>query len=39
MDVGKIYQFLCLYIINIGFIKRLIIFNEMRLTFEISNVA
>jgi hypothetical protein len=29
----------CLFIINIDFIKGLIIFNEMTSTFEISNIA
>jgi len=39
MDGSKIYQALCLFIINIDFIKGLIIFNEMRLRCEISNIA
>jgi len=39
MAACKIYQSLCIFIINIDFIKGLIIFNEMRLTFEISNIA
>jgi len=39
MDGSNIYYAVCVFIINIDFIKGLIIFNEMRLTFEISNTA